>query len=198
MAISLHSGIPNKYEKMAKDKDMNEAQNEEVVNDAVENQQEVENQEKAEEIKEPTAEEKYNELNDRFLRLYAEFDNFRRRTNKEKVDIISNANAGILKDMLPVIDDFERAIANNETVEDVEALKEGFGLIYNKFKSMLESKGLKAMQAKGEVFDSEIHEAIANIPAPSENDKGKVIDDVEKGYYLNDKVIRFAKVVVGQ
>lgn len=198
MAISLHSEIPNKYEKMAKDKDMNEAQNEEVVNDAVENQQNVENQEQSEDVKEPTAEEKYNELNDRFLRLYAEFDNFRRRTNKEKVDIISNANAGILKDMLPVIDDFERAIANNETVEDIEALKEGFGLIYNKFKSMLESKGLKAMQAKGEVFDSEIHEAIANIPAPSENDKGKVIDDVEKGYYLNDKVIRFAKVVVGQ
>lgn len=198
MAISLHSGIQNKYEKMAKDKDMNEAQNEEVVNDAVENQQNVENQEQSEDVKEPTAEEKYNELNDRFLRLYAEFDNFRRRTNKEKVDIISNANAGILKDMLPVIDDFERAIANNETVEDIEALKEGFGLIYNKFKSMLESKGLKAMQAKGEVFDSEIHEAIANIPAPSENDKGKVIDDVEKGYYLNDKVIRFAKVVVGQ
>lgn len=173
---------------MAKDKEMDETQNEEVVNGAEEQQ----------EVQEQTAEEKYNELNDRFLRLYAEFDNFRRRTNKEKVDIIANANAGVLKDMLPVMDDFERAIANNESVEDINAVKEGFSLIYNKFKSTLESKGLKVMASKGENFDSEIHEAIANIPAPSEAEKGKVIDDVEKGYYLNDKVIRFAKVVVGQ
>lgn len=146
---------------------------------------------------EQTHEEKYNELNDKFLRLYAEFDNYRRRTNKEKVELIANANEKLLLDLIPTIDDFERAIANNENVEDLNTLKEGFNLIYNKFKSTLESKGLKQMQAKGENFDSDLHEAIANIPG-DESQKGKVIDDVEKGYFLNDKVIRFAKVVVGQ
>lgn len=145
-----------------------------------------------------TAEEKYNELNDKFLRLYAEFDNYRRRTNKEKIDLIASAAEGVLKDLLPVMDDFERAIANNENSEDLQSVKEGFHLIFNKFKNTLDSKGLKQMTAKGETFDSELHEAIANVPAPSEELKGKVIDDVEKGYYLNDKVIRYAKVVVGQ
>ena len=147
---------------------------------------------------EKTPEEKYAELNDRFIRLYAEFDNYRKRSNKEKVDLISNANAGVLVDLLPIMDDFERAILNNENAPDIETVKEGFHLIFNKFKGILESKGLKPMQAKGEAFDSELHEAIANIPAPSDNEKGKVIDDVEKGYYLHDKVIRYAKVVVGQ
>jgi molecular chaperone GrpE len=147
--------------------------------------------------KEQTQEEKYNELNDKFLRLYAEFDNYRRRTNKEKVELIANANEKLLLDLIPTIDDFERAITNNEQVEDINALKEGFTLIYNKFKSVLESKGLKQMDAKGETFNSDLHEAIANVPG-DDSQKGKVIDDVEKGYFLNEKVIRFAKVVVGQ
>ena len=151
-----------------------------------------------EEKKEETCEEKYSELNDRFLRLYAEFDNFRKRTNKEKIDLISNANAGVLTDLIPVLDDFERAIKNNENDVDIEIVKEGFQLIFNKFKGILESKGLKPMHAKGLPFDSELHEAIANVPASSNKEKGKVIEDVEKGYYLNEKVIRFAKVVVGQ
>jgi molecular chaperone GrpE len=159
----------------------------------------VENQEQQEkQNSEPTAEEKYAELNDRFIRLYAEFENFRRRSNKERLDVISSANAGLLKDLLPVLDDFERAIINNDQVTDIEIVKEGFALIQNKFKSILDSKGLKEMNAKGEPFDSELHEAIANIPVSEEDQKGKVIDDIEKGYYLNDKVIRFAKVVVGQ
>ena len=156
----------------------------------------IENQEK--QNSEPTAEEKYAELNDRFIRLYAEFENFRRRSNKERLDVISSANAGLLKDLLPVLDDLERAMINNDQVTDVEIVKEGFALIQNKFKSILDSKGLKEMNAKGEPFDSELHEAIANIPVSEDNQKGKVIDDIEKGYYLNDKVIRFAKVVVGQ
>lgn len=147
--------------------------------------------------KEQTQEEKYSELNDKFLRLYAEFDNYRRRTNKEKVELIANANEKLLLDLIPTIDDFERAIANNENVEDINAVKEGFVLIYNKFKSALEAKGLKQMEAKGEAFDSDLHEAIANVPG-DDSQKGKVIDDVEKGYFLNEKVIRFAKVVVGQ
>lgn len=147
---------------------------------------------------EPTPEEKYSELNNRFLRLYAEFENYRKRTNKERLDLITNANADLLKELVPVIDDFERAIANNEDADDIEVIKEGFSLIYNKYKGLLESKGLKAMEAKGEVFDPEIHEAIANLPTEDKKMKGKVIDDVEKGYLLNDKVLRFAKVVVGQ
>lgn len=138
------------------------------------------------------------EYKDKFVRLYAEFENFRKRTNKEKMDLLSTASGGIIKDMLPVMDDFERAMANNENLEDPKALKEGFGLIYNKFKSILESKGLKVMDSKDKPFDPELQEAIANIPVSDDKLKGKVVDDVEKGYYLNDKVIRFAKVVVGQ
>jgi molecular chaperone GrpE len=148
--------------------------------------------------KELSPEDKYAELNDRFLRLFAEFDNYRKRSNKERVDLISTANAGILKELLPVVDDFERAITNNHDVTDAETIKEGFQIIYNKFKSILESKGLKAMESKGQAFDSELHEAIANVPVENKKEKGIVIDDVEKGYYLGEKVIRYAKVVVGQ
>lgn len=182
---------------MAEDKDINLEENEFVQNED-QNSTDEQQDNSAEAPKELTAEQKLAELNDRFLRLYAEFDNYRKRTNKEKVDIISNANAGILADLLPVMDDFDRAILNNQNADDIAVVKEGFQLIFNKFKSILESKGLKQMQAKGTAFDSELHEAIANIPAPSKKEVGKVIDDVEKGYYLNDKVIRFAKVVVGQ
>lgn len=137
-------------------------------------------------------------LNDKYLRLYSEFDNYRKRTNKEKLDLIATASAGVLKDLVSVMDDFERAIANNENSDDINALKEGFKLIHHKMRSTLESKGLKQMHAKGEAFDPDLHEAIANIPAPSEELRGKVVDDVERGYFLNDKVLRYAKVVVGQ
>lgn len=181
---------------MAEDKELDEQANQEVKDEGTEER--VEETTLTEEKKELTCEEKYAELNDRFIRLYAEFDNFRKRTNKERIDLINSASAGVMKDMLTILDDFERAILNNENVEDIQAVKEGFQLIYQKFKGILESKGLKPMAAKGEPFDSELHEAIANIPAPTEEDKGKVVDDVEKGYYLNEKVIRFAKVVVGQ
>ncbi len=150
------------------------------------------------EVKEQTSDEKYNDLNNRFLRLYAEFENFRKRTNKERLDIINNANADLLKDLIPVIDDFERAITNNEGSEDVVAIKEGFSLIYNKYKGILNTKGLKPMESKGEVFDPEVHEAVANMPTEDKELKGKIIDDLEKGYFLNEKVLRYAKVVVGQ
>lgn len=187
---------------MSDDKDMKakEELNSETENNVQENnieqENEVDNTPESQEA--PSMEEKYGDLNDRFIRLHAEFDNFRKRTNKEKIEIISNANEGVLKDLLPVMDDFERAIANNENATDIESIKEGFNLIFNKFRSILESKGLKKMESKGEAFDSDLHEAIANIPAPDKDAVGKVIDDVEKGYYLNEKVIRFAKVVVGQ
>jgi len=194
MAVSLSSR--RKKWIMAEDKELDEQANQEVKDEGTEER--VEETTLTEEKKELTCEEKYAELNDRFIRLYAEFDNFRKRTNKERIDLINSASAGVMKDMLTILDDFERAILNNENVEDIQAVKEGFQLIYQKFKGILESKGLKPMAAKGEPFDSELHEAIANIPAPTEEDKGKVVDDVEKGYYLNEKVIRFAKVVVGQ
>lgn len=169
--------------------------------DTIENQDETETENTEEtdsQTIEESWEEKFLEMQDRFVRLHAEFDNFRKRTNKERVDTIATANAGILKDLIPVLDDFERAIASNETATEIQSVKEGFGLIYNKYKGILESKGLKPMHSKGEVFDSELHEAIANIPAESEEMKGKIIDDVEKGYTLHEKVVRFAKVVVGQ
>ena len=185
---------------MSEEKDI---QNEENVNEAIENQEEstaetTVDAAETEEKKEPTIEDKYNELNDRFLRLYAEFENFRRRSNKERLDLIATANAGLLKDLLPIMDDFDRAIANNATSTEIDSVKEGFNLIFNKFKSTIESKGVKQMEAKGQPFDSELHEAIANIPVTDEDQKGKVIDDVEKGYVLGEKVIRYAKVVVGQ
>ncbi len=166
----------------------------------VENTQEVnETEPEAEETPtEPTLEDKYKELNDKYFRIHAEFDNYRKRTNKEKLEIIVSANAGLLKDLIPVIDDFERAIANNDEVDDIDSVKEGFKLIFNKYKTTLEAKGLKGMDSIGQKFDSELHEAIANVPAPSKKMRGKVIDAVEKGYCLGDKVIRYAKVVVGQ
>ncbi len=184
----------NKNKKiMSEEKEINEELNQEATTESTAN-----SSENSEVKVEQTAEEKYAELNDKFLRLYSEFDNYRKRTNKEKIDLIGSASAGVLKDLIPVIDDFERAIANNETSEDITVVKEGFQLIYNKFKTILENKGLTPMNAKGKVFDSELHEAIANVPAPSKDLIGKVVDDVEKGYFLNDKVVRYAKVVVGQ
>jgi len=178
--MSVENDLPN--EELHNEEEMNEAQA------AAENPQEAEHQE----------EQIADEYKDKFVRLYAEFENYRRRTKQERLDLIVSANGGLLKDLLPVLDDLDRAVANNEQLEDVAALREGFKLIQNKFKQILLSKGLKEMEAKGLTFDSDLHEAIANIPAPEEALKGKVIDDVERGYFLNDKVLRFAKVVVGQ
>ena len=138
------------------------------------------------------------EQEDKFLRLYAEFDNFRRRSSREKVEFMATAGKDIILLLLPVLDDFERAVANNDQVEDAASLREGFKLIQTKLSQLLESQGLKAIEAHHQPFDYELHEAIANLPVADENQKGKVIDQVEKGYYLNDKVIRYAKVVVGQ
>jgi molecular chaperone GrpE len=137
------------------------------------------------------------ELKDKYLRLYADFENFRRRTAKEKMELLANANEGMLVALLPVVDDFERAMQSIETTDDIDAVKEGVSLIYNKLGRTLESKGLKPMLSKGEVFNADLHESITQFPAPSDDMKGKVIDEIERGYYLNDKVIRFAKVIIG-
>lgn len=142
-------------------------------------------------------EAKVAELNDKYLRLYSEFDNYRKRTIKEKSEILRSAGEDVFKVFIPTIDDFERAIKANETVEDVAPIKEGMILIYNKLKSAYTHKGLEAMETIGKPFDADFMESITSIPAPSEDMKGKVIDEVEKGYKLGDKVVRFAKVVVG-
>ena len=141
---------------------------------------------------------KYNDLNDRFIRLHAEFDNYRKRSNREKVDLISSANAGLLKDLLTILDDFERGITNNLESTDITAVKEGFNLIYAKFNGIIDAKGMKVMDCQNQVFDSEFHEAIGSLPVDAPELKGKIIQVVENGYTLNDKVIRFAKVLVGQ
>lgn len=137
------------------------------------------------------------ELKDKYLRLYADFENYRRRTAKEKLELIGTATEGLMVTLLPVVDDFERAMQSMETSTDVATLKEGVSLIQHKLVKTLESKGLKPMSAKGEPFNADLHESVTQFPAPTEDLKGKVIDEIEKGYYLNDKVIRFAKVIIG-
>ena len=133
-----------------------------------------------------------------YLFLMAEFDNFRKRTIQEKAEIIKNGAENAMRNILPVIDDFDRAIQATATSNDVEALREGVELIYNKFIKYLESNGVKEMTTTGEDFNADIHEAVTTFPAPSEDMKGKIIDTVQKGYSINDKVLRHAKVVVGQ
>ncbi|MCK9203240.1 MAG: nucleotide exchange factor GrpE [Bacteroidales bacterium] len=138
------------------------------------------------------------ELNDKYLRLYSEFDNYRKRTIKEKVELSKYAASEIIEKLLPVLDDFDRALkAFDSTTEAEKALKEGIVLIFNKFISILNQQGLEQMRTIGESFDTDFHEAVSNIPAPSPEQKGKIIDEVEKGYMLHGKVIRYAKVVVG-
>ena len=135
---------------------------------------------------------------DKYLRLYAEFDNYRKRTINERVELFRTANQDVLVALLPVLDDFERSLKAIKNASNLESVKEGVNLVSQKLKSILISKGLKPMEAKGEVFNADLHEAITNIPAPSDDLKGKVVDEVERGYYLGDKVIRYAKVVVGE
>ncbi|MDR2425358.1 MAG: nucleotide exchange factor GrpE [Prevotellaceae bacterium] len=143
------------------------------------------------------ATEKMAELQDKYLRLSAEFDNYRKRTLKERVELIKNAGEDILKELLPVIDDFERAIDTMQTAVSMDAVSEGTQLIYNKFKSIVEGRGLKEICPVDEDFDPDIHEAIAKAPAP-DGRTGKIIDVVQKGYSLNEKIIRHPKVVIGE
>lgn len=140
---------------------------------------------------------KYDELNDRHLRIYSEFDNFRKRNARERIEFAKTAAADIFTVLLPVLDDFDRAAKAMETATDIETVKEGMSLIHQKLRNTLFAKGLEEMSATGQDFNSDLHEAITSIPAPSEEQKGKVIDEIEKGYSLNGKVIRFSKVVVG-
>ena len=139
---------------------------------------------------------KLKEQHDKFLRLYSEFDNYRKRTIKEKFELIKNASEEVVCAILPIVDDFERAITLMENTDDTVALKEGEKLIYTKLLSILEQKGLQEMKCLGEPFNPDLQEAITQIPSTTEEDKGKVAVVTEKGYYLNEKVIRYAKVIV--
>lgn len=141
---------------------------------------------------------KYEELNNSHLRLMAEFDNYRKRTLKEKAELIKSGGESALTAILPVIDDFERALKNVQTAEDLQAVREGVELIYSKFMSYLAQQGVKPIEATGQTFDADVFDAIAAVPAPEEGLKGKVIDCVQTGYTLYDKIIRHAKVVVGE
>ncbi|WP_462252840.1 nucleotide exchange factor GrpE [Ekhidna sp.] len=181
-------------EKVNKEQEVTEEQGAKVEN---ENVQEEEVKEESEKSSEPTLEDQLSEAKDKYLRLYSEFENFRRRTSKEKLDLISTANKDLMADLIPVLDDFERAMTASEASEDVKALREGMELIQNKLNKSLDNRGLKKMSIKkGDAFDDEFHEAITQIPAEKKLE-GKIVDVVEAGYTLGDAVVRFAKVVVG-
>jgi molecular chaperone GrpE len=139
-----------------------------------------------------------NEIRDKYLRLVAEFDNFKKRNAKERIELMQTANKEVILALLDVVDDMDRATKQLETATDINAIKDGVMLVFNKLKSTLQSKGLKPMESLHKEFDADLHEAITEIPAPSDDLKGKIIDDLQKGYYLNDKLIRHARVVVGK
>jgi molecular chaperone GrpE len=149
--------------------------------------------------KEEQLEKEITELKDKQLRIFAEFENFKKRTAKERIDLFRNAGVEFFESMLTILDDFDRASKHHDTTTDPEEIKKGIDLIHSKLLGILNQKGLSVMDSSvGSVFDTDFHEAITQIPSPSKDKKGKVIDETEKGYLLNDKVIRYAKVVVGQ
>lgn len=173
--------------------EVNQQQENNIENQSVENNSEqASEQSELDKAKADAAEWK-----DKYVRLYAEFDNYKRRTSKERIDLLKTANEELMVSLIPVLDDFDRALKNIPSTEENKALREGVDLIYHKFNKTLLQKGLLPMNAQGELFNSELHEAITQIPSPTEDMKGKVVDEVEKGYYLGDKVIRYAKVVIG-
>lgn len=183
-------------------KDSQDTENKDVKNEKEEMKETAETVETSEatEVQENSElkglQDKYNELNDKYVRLYSEYDNYRKRTANEKIELIKTAAEGTISAMLPVLDDFERALPTMEKSEDKNNY-EGALLIYNKLKKTLEQKGLEEINASGTDFNTDEHEALTQIPAPDESMKGKVMDVIQKGYKLNGKVIRFARVVVG-
>jgi molecular chaperone GrpE len=174
---------------------------EEALISEQENIQDIQNQEVEEEItkEEPTFEELIQTEKDKFLRLFAEFENYKKRTSKERIELFRTAGQELMTSLLPIVDDFERALIHIDESPETEELRKGVSLIQQKFYNTLEQKGLTKIEVNaGDIFDAELHEAITQIPAPTEDFKGKVIDCLEKGYKLGDKIIRYPKVVIGQ
>lgn len=173
-------------DKIEKETEINEQDSQNIEKDL-----ESESTEKVEDLG-----QKLIEMNDKYLRLYSDFENYRKRTSKEKLDMIKFASEDTIKDLLPIIDDYERAMEDIDNQDISDTTKEGLRLIYSKLMNTLTQKGVKPINAKGELFDENIHEAITQIPAQCNEDKGRVIDEITKGYFMFDKVIRFSKVVV--
>jgi len=180
--------------------ELNDNQSQELENNQVNETpiEEATTESTAEATAEPSAEDLVAEWKDKYVRLTADFENFRRQRNLERIELLKNASKDIIVGLLPVLDVFELAMKANETSEDIQAVKEGFSLIYGKLMGELEKKGLKPMESNGLPFNVDYHEAITEFPAPAEEQKNTVIDTMEKGYLLNDNVIRYAKVVVGK
>ena len=176
----------------------NEILNENAAENAAAQQEESQTSEEQQRSELDEANEKIAELNDKYLRQVAEFDNYRKRTMKEKAELIKNGGERVMESILPVLDDFERALQNMSKDENAKEILTGIELIYNKFTSILKQNGLQKIETEGKDFDTDYHEAIAMVPAPTEELKGKVLDCVQTGYMLNDKVIRHAKVAVGE
>lgn len=176
--------------------------NEDNLKETEENQENTESTTTEEKSSESTAamtpEEEIAALNDKFVRLYSEFDNYKKRTTKERFEFFQSVGKDVIVSLLPVLDDFERALKSIETSNDIEALKSGVNLVYHKLNTTLEARGLKSFESKDKPFDVDFHEAVTKFPVEDESKKGHVIDELEKGYLLNDKVIRFAKVVIGE
>lgn len=187
------------FNDMLKKKKKEDSGNTEDINTTVNEIEQETGEQAAENAPSPvdTLKEELSLANDKYLRLYAEFDNFRRRTIKEREEARKLEGKDLIVSLLPVLDDFDRALRAMESATDVAPVKEGVTLIQNKLKNALTKNGLKEMESIGTPFDPELQEAITNIPAPTEDWKGKVIDEMEKGYFLNDRVVRFAKVIVG-
>ena len=198
MAKNLTDRVRKIFRPMTEENKPNEESTAPDMTTAAEETQASTTQQDAEEATPPSAADEAAEWRDKYLRLYAEFDNYRKRNIKERGELLSTASADVIKEMLPILDDFDRAVKANETVEDLAIVKEGFVLIHNKLYKKLEGKGLTPIHAKDQVFDTDFHEAITQIPAPTPEMKGKVVDEVEKGYLLNERIIRFSKVVIGQ
>jgi molecular chaperone GrpE len=190
----------NRMQGKNKHKEQDIEKNEDIISDETVNITESEEtaaeQESTDELSKLKSE--IEELKDKYLRLYSDFDNFKRRTTKERIDLFKMAGQDVLKSLIPVMDDFERAEKAFETSTDAASLAEGVKLVSSKLRSTLEQQGLKSYSSIGENFDADLHEAITKIPAPSNDLKGKIVDEVEKGYKLQDKVIRFAKVIIGE
>ncbi len=190
--------IKKEAENTAEEPEINEVSEEKTQQKEAKSDKKKKGKKDKKEAKIEELEEKLEQMQDKHLRLQAEFDNFRRRTIKEKADLIKSGGETVLVNILPVIDDFERALGSLKEVPDEDAGKQGTLLIYNKFQEFLKQNSIKEIEALEQDFDVDLHEAITKIPAPNDELKGKVVDVVQKGYCLNDKVIRFAKVVIGE